>query len=385
MQPPPSPQSAQHGDSGFPTEESSVRRENWVSRIGRNCFLPKARISRVQFIVRTGLIWLAFGLATTLWFALPISKMTNGSALSVIGYLLIFLLFFWAMSMQAAKRLHDVSRSGGWVFAGVIMFAWAGRLTNNINVGRPDDPSFAIGAVGILGTFVFALILSFVPGTKGSNRFGLPPITSKATKIAGFVCACLLAVLLIRIAFVGVSRSQPKTEQSLTANKLAHRVVNGKKLPYSLELPTDWTVEHFDHGPVDMRASWISKGMLVDVVAAPGNLGSPEQALGSISRWKEDPTNPSDVFIAGKRWLRFLRYKHASAAGSSPSIRLRSVEYLSSGPEGTYAMSGSTPPNVFEQNLPQMEAIIQSFKFPSNTSKSQASDTRSEASVSPVP
>jgi hypothetical protein len=84
------------------------------------------------------------------------------------------------------------------------MVAWAGRLTSTPTGSHPNDTSLVLGGLGLFGLLVFALILALVPGSNGANRFGIAPVTSKGTRIAGIVCACLLALFLsfFLVAFI---------------------------------------------------------------------------------------------------------------------------------------------------------------------------------------
>jgi hypothetical protein len=41
------------------------------------------------------------------------------------------------------------------------------------------------------------------------------------------------------------------------------KVVHGKTLRYSLEVPENWSIKWLDSGPVDMRATFNSKGIIV--------------------------------------------------------------------------------------------------------------------------
>lgn len=126
---------------------------------------------------------------------------------AVVAWVLAVLLFFWGMSMQAAKRLHDFNRSGGWVFVALLMAAWAGRITRTPIRGPPSDADVALGTLGIFGLLIIGLILLFVRGSKGGNRFGAPPLENKGTRVAAtaVVCAYLIAgfVWLLMLAFTG--------------------------------------------------------------------------------------------------------------------------------------------------------------------------------------
>jgi uncharacterized membrane protein YhaH (DUF805 family) len=207
-----------------------VERGGRVIRIARNYLLPRGRIGRAQFIARTVLIWVAWGVLLTLVLS-PLSfgvrsekPATAAVIVAVVFFGLAALVFFWVISMQAAKRLHDFNHSGAWVFLGLIMVAWAGRLTSTATGSHPNDTTLLLGGLGLFALLVFGLILTLVPGNMGANRFGLAPVTTKATSIAGIVCACFVALFFsfFLVAFIaGVisgiksTRHEQKPERDL--------------------------------------------------------------------------------------------------------------------------------------------------------------------------
>src|SRR5207244_13120285 len=79
----------------------------------------------------------------------------------IVGWVLAVLLFFWGMSMQAAKRLHDFNHSGGWVFVALLMAVWAGRIARTPIRDSPSDADGALGTVGVCGRFNLCVLLCF--------------------------------------------------------------------------------------------------------------------------------------------------------------------------------------------------------------------------------
>ena len=122
----------------------------------------KGRIGRLRFLLYTfGLSFLGAGLASAL-ILIP----SVGPILSGITYILIFVFSIFL----AIQRCHDFNAIGWWSLIMLIPLV--------------------------------SLVFYFIPGTKGSNRFGYqPPPNSKAEKIGFFLIIGLLvlglAVLLV--------------------------------------------------------------------------------------------------------------------------------------------------------------------------------------------
>jgi uncharacterized membrane protein YhaH (DUF805 family) len=213
--PPPLPPRPGETSSAVPAATSPPHRGGWAIRITRDYLLPRGRIGRAQFIVRSALIWTGWGvlmfvIVSPLAFGLTSERTVIAGVtvtVAIVGWVLAVLLFFWGMSMQAAKRLHDFNRSGGWVFVALLMASWAGRIARTPIRGPPSDADVALGALGIFGLLICGLILLFVRGSKGANRFGAPPVEKKGTRVAAtaVVCAYLIAgfVWLLMLAFTG--------------------------------------------------------------------------------------------------------------------------------------------------------------------------------------
>jgi uncharacterized membrane protein YhaH (DUF805 family) len=210
---PPLPRSAHETTPAAQSGTPPVGGGGRIIEIARNYLLPRGRLGRAQFIVRSALIWIGWGvlisvLVSPLSFGLTSKETVIAGvtvSVTVVGWILAALLFFWVMSMQAAKRLHDFNRSGGWVFVGLLVAAWAGRLAKTPTGGHANDADLALGVLGFLGLLIFGLILCLVPGNKGVNRFGVPPLTNKSTRVAAVVCACFVAFVLslLLLAFIG--------------------------------------------------------------------------------------------------------------------------------------------------------------------------------------
>lgn len=160
--------------------------------------------------MRVTLIWMGWGVLP-LVLVIPLSfGSSSGKAVIagvivpavLVGLFLAALLFFWGIGIQAAKRLHDFNRSGGWVFVGLIMAAWTGRLASIPTGSQPSNAALALGVPGFLGLLIFGLILSLRPGTKETNRFGLASVTSRRMRVAGVVCVIsFLSIWLL--TFIG--------------------------------------------------------------------------------------------------------------------------------------------------------------------------------------
>gem|GEM_PF-6995111 len=73
---------------------------------------------------------------------------------------------------------------------------------------RPNEPGLmgAIVVTACIVMVIYALALIFVPGTKGDNRFGLPPPPNSGWVIAGVIVGILLpfaactAIVALRVA-----------------------------------------------------------------------------------------------------------------------------------------------------------------------------------------
>ena len=105
--------------------------------------------------------------------------------------------------MFAIRRLHDMNRSGWWSLIQVPM-----NIVSPEAKYRPNEPGLmgAIVVTACIVMVIYALALIFVPGTKGDNRFGLPPPPNSGWVIAGVIVGILLpfaactAIVALRVA-----------------------------------------------------------------------------------------------------------------------------------------------------------------------------------------
>jgi len=117
------------------------------------------------------------------------------SSLGVIAVAVLWIIVLWVWFAAAAKRLHDLNRTGAWVvllvggpflLIGVwILFAYASR-TGIMGGLTPDEakrigvPALAIVVLMCFAISIWSLIwLGCLPGTVGPNRYGADPLGGK--------------------------------------------------------------------------------------------------------------------------------------------------------------------------------------------------------------
>src|SRR5450631_2036130 len=100
------------------------------------------RIGRAEY-----LLGLAIALAGLCLGLIAIGAALRSTGLDALGMIIVVVLFFWAKFALAAKRLHDLGKSGFWCLA---LF------------------------VPVVG-FVVALMFLFVPGEEYDNQYGPGP------------------------------------------------------------------------------------------------------------------------------------------------------------------------------------------------------------------
>lgn len=151
-------------------------------------FSFSGRSNRVDFwVVSVGLTLLQ--MVFTLLAGLMIGRLALGwlppdqnAAAAAAGFALIVQLFFlWPITAVAVRRSHDRNLSGWWYGAfalfglGVVIAAVVLEMLG-IPEGQTETRIFdALGLMQIAVWVVFLIILGFLPGTRGANRFGLPP------------------------------------------------------------------------------------------------------------------------------------------------------------------------------------------------------------------
>ncbi len=141
-------------------------------------FLPFGRLGRPLYIGATITTLTCIALLYYSFFAFLLAAVPT-IVISEALMLLYFSLysFFWAVACLAAKRMHDVNRSGVWP----VLIAWQALLC----VGELTQIKFDLAAGSLHGYLVAGYLLFIVvwlfhelllrPGTPGDNAFGPDP------------------------------------------------------------------------------------------------------------------------------------------------------------------------------------------------------------------
>jgi len=142
------------------------RMDYWLVSIG---------LSFLQVLI-TLMAGLMIGMLALSWLA-PDHKLIAASAFGLI----VQLLFFWPITAVAVRRSHDRNMSGWWYGAsalfvlGTVSVAVVLQL---LGVPEGENEALIFGALNLAQiaiSLVFVVILGFLPGTPGTNRFGPSP------------------------------------------------------------------------------------------------------------------------------------------------------------------------------------------------------------------
>jgi len=79
-------------------------------------------------------------------------------------FLIAAVLLFWPQAVILARRLHDINLTGWWV----ILYWVIPIALVFLHIPLPQGS-------GVMGTWLAAIILGFIPGTRGPNRYGNDP------------------------------------------------------------------------------------------------------------------------------------------------------------------------------------------------------------------
>jgi uncharacterized membrane protein YhaH (DUF805 family) len=142
------------------------RMDYWLVSIG---------LSFLQVLI-TLLAGLMIGMLALSWLPPDQEQIAAG----VFG-LIVQLLFFWPITAVSVRRSHDRNMSGWWYGAsalfvlGTVVVAVALQLLG-VPEGENEALIFdALNLAQIAISLVFLVILGFLPGTPGTNRFGPSP------------------------------------------------------------------------------------------------------------------------------------------------------------------------------------------------------------------
>ena len=107
------------------------------------------------------------------------------TALTVV----IVLAFFWPITAVAVRRSHDRNLSGWWYGLYAVLSLALSAWDQSLLVRTVPDQSPEVTAILVLGLLdlaillLFLVILGFLPGTRGANRFGPAPNSRRANSL----------------------------------------------------------------------------------------------------------------------------------------------------------------------------------------------------------
>lgn len=141
----------------------------------RFLFSPIGRVSRRDY-------WLRWLLPT--WVASIIASIADAAAgTAPLVSAALTLATFWPNMAITIKRYHDRGMSGWWVLWSILIVCGAGFLI--LSAVETLKYGNLIGAwigawiglyVGVFALIAFTLIVYFLPGQRGANRFGPDPL-----------------------------------------------------------------------------------------------------------------------------------------------------------------------------------------------------------------
>jgi len=168
-------------------------------------FTGEGRVSRKDFWLRWVLVYLGLVVLAAVVDHVAFADMTarlNGSGPlgTILGFLLI-----WPSFAVSAKRFHDRGMSGWWplwlmlISIGLVIVMIVGLVMSGFDVealaaGIAPDMNelnggglavFLISLLALLGVGLFQLIvLGFLPGQKGPNKYGPDPLQPEQSQAA---------------------------------------------------------------------------------------------------------------------------------------------------------------------------------------------------------
>jgi len=161
-------------------------------------FNAKGRISRKEYWLKGVFLLLGLYLVAylvILALAVAVGAVAGEAGAAIVGGLLaipLVIAVVWAGVCVASKRFHDRNMSGWWYLYFMLMAlaAYAVMVVPMLTLGE-DNPIAGIfalvGGLAYLAIGITSLvILGFLPGTKGPNKYGADPLDPTGGTAATF-------------------------------------------------------------------------------------------------------------------------------------------------------------------------------------------------------
>jgi TM2 domain-containing membrane protein YozV len=144
------------------------------------------------------------------------------------------------------------------------------------------------------------------------------------------------------------------------------RVVEGKRMPYSITVPDGWRVEQQQSDNYDLAMFAENKTLWVGVIVEEPVFDNTEAFATSLRDYMRKATADTatlseiaPITIDGRIWRTF-RVRLRSANGITTILEA----CVYTGPEGTFRVVGWTLDRLFDQNAGKLRKVMHSFRFP---------------------
>lgn len=154
-------------------------------------FSPYGRINRKDFWLKFILVLIGISFVTGLadYILFPASREQSDGPIAMVANVALF----WPQIALTTKRFHDRDMSGWWqilfnlVIAAGGFFAYSALLEFQ-GLGEMVDslwtPLLVGGGVALVAGLAEMVILGFLPGTKGRNKYGDDPLSPSTGQVA---------------------------------------------------------------------------------------------------------------------------------------------------------------------------------------------------------
>lgn len=180
-----------------------------------NIFSPKGRLGRMRFFTFSYALMLTFSILIAIFvmfFAATAFSMSKANFGTIIPIALLGIIWMYLIIMLIIKRLHDMNASGWWILMPLGLLVGLGIISGILASRNPSGSAtmlMLMPLISPLSSLVIGAILTFMPGTRGKNRFGsVPPPNGIGVKIAFYILFALAAFSIINAVTSGYKYSQ---------------------------------------------------------------------------------------------------------------------------------------------------------------------------------